>query len=123
MGNNRIIKKSWRKIANEKISKEMSFGWNYVKDQMDMKNRQMDLKWLKRKVRDWTMSDVERVDVLLRHRKECDPEQFSRQFNQVIYPLMGNCGKIKDIDKICDLMSKVVGERICEESSKYGLWN
>lgn len=123
MKQSRKATREWRKEMNKRISREMYFGVNYLKNQEEKEKRKLDLSWLKRKVRDWTMSDVERVDVLLRHRKECDPEQFARQFNQVIYPLMGNCGKIKDIDKICDLMSKVVVERICEESSKYGLWN
>ena len=37
--------KSWRKIAKERIAKEMYFGWNYVKDQSDRENRKKDLRW------------------------------------------------------------------------------
>lgn len=116
------IKKSWRKIAKEKISQEMFFGWNYVKDQSDRENRKKDLRWYERVVTDWTMSDVERVGELLRHRKECDPEIFSHQFYQVIYPLLKDPGKHPDVDKICGLLSQVVEKRLCEESSKYGMW-
>ena len=122
MEQNKIIKKSWRKIAKEKISQEMYFGWNYERDQLYRENRKRDLRWYRRMVNDWTMSDVERVGELLRHRKECDPEVFTFQFDQVIYPLLGNCGKHPDIDKICGLLSQVVEKRLCEESSKYGMW-
>ena len=34
MEQNKIIKKSWRKIAKETISQEMYFGWNYEGDQL-----------------------------------------------------------------------------------------
>ena len=122
MEQKKIINKSWRKIAKERISKEMYFGWNYVKDQSDRENRKRDLRWYGRMVNDWTMSDVERVGELLRHRKECDPEVFSHQFYQVIYPLLGNCGKHPDVDKVCNLLSKVVEQRLCDESPKYGIW-
>ena len=122
MEQNRITKKSWRKIANEKISQEMYFGWNYERDQLKRERRKQDLRWYKRLVKDWTMSDVERVGELLRHRKECDSEVFSQQFYQVIYPLLGNCGKHPDVDKVCNLLSQVVEKRLCEESSEYGLW-
>ena len=122
MEQNTIIKKSWRKIAKERIAQEMFYGRNYVKDQCDRENRKRDLRWYRRMVNDWTMSDVERVGELLRHRKECDPEVFTFQFDQVIYPLLGNCGKHPDVDKICGLLSQVVEKRLCEESSKYGMW-
>jgi len=122
MGNNRLIKKSWRKIANEKISKEMSFGWNYVKDQMDRENRKKDLRWYKQLVKDWTMDDVEIVWGMLRQRKECNPEVFSQKFYQVIYPLLGNCRRHPDVDKVCNLLSQVVEKRMCDDSSRYGLW-
>ena len=102
------IKKSWRKIAKEKISQEMFFGWNYERDQLYRENRKKDLRWYERMVNDWTMSDVERVGELLRHRKEYDQEVFSHQFYQV--------------DKICGLLSQVVEKRLCEESPKYGMW-
>ena len=69
MEQNKIIKKSWRKIAKEKISQEMYFGWNYERDQLYRENRKRDLRWYRRMVNDWTMSDVERVGELLRHRK------------------------------------------------------
>ena len=111
--------KSWRKIAKERIAQEMFYGF---KDQSDRENRKRDLRWYRRMVNDWTMSDVERVGELLRHRKECDPEVFTFQFYQVIYPLLGNCGKHPDVDKICGLLSQVVEKRLCEESSKYGMW-
>ena len=39
------IKKSWRKIAKEKISQEMFFGWNYERDQLYRENRKKDLRW------------------------------------------------------------------------------
>lgn len=122
MEQNKIIKKSWRKIAKEKISQEMYFGWNYERDQLYKENRKRDLRWYRRMVNDWTMSDVERVGELLRHRKECDPEVFSHQFYQVIYPLLKDSGKHPDVDKICGLLSQVVEKRLCEESSKYGIW-
>ena len=122
MEQNKIIKKSWRKIAKEKISQEMYFGWNYERDQLYRENRKKDLRWYERMVNDWTMSDVERVGELLRHRKECDPEVFSHQFYQVIYPLLKDSGKHPDVDKICGLLSQVVEKRLCEESSKYGIW-
>ena len=122
MEQNKIIKKSWRKIAKEKISQEMYFGWNYERDQLYRENRKRDLRWYRRMVNDWTMSDVERVGELLRHRKECDPEVFTHQFYQVIYPLLKDYGKHPDVDKICGLLSQVVEKRLCEESSKYGLW-
>ena len=122
MEQNKIIKKSWRKIAKEKISQEMYFGWNYERDQLYRENRKRDLRWYRRMVNDWTMSDVERVGELLRHRKECDPEIFTHQFYQVIYPLLKNYWKLPDVDKICGLLSQVVEKRLCEESSKYGMW-
>ena len=122
MEQNKIIKKSWRKIAKEKISQEMYFGGNYERDQLYRENRKRDLRWYSRMVNDWTMSDVERVGELLRHRKECDPEVFSHQFDQVIYPLLKDYGKHPDVDKICGLLSQVVEKRLCEESSKYGIW-
>ena len=122
MEQNKIIKKSWRKIAKEKIAQEMYFGWNYERDQLYRENRKRDLRWYRRMVNDWTMSDVERVGELLRHRKECDPEVFSHQFDQVIYPLLKDYGKHPDVDKICGLLSQVVEKRLCEESSKYGIW-
>ena len=122
MEQNKIIKKSWRKIAKERIAQEMFYGRNYVKDQCDRENRKRDLRWYRRMVNDWTMSDVERVGELLRHRRECDPEVFTYQFYQVIYPLLGNCGKHPDVDKVCNLLSKVVEQRLCDESSKYGIW-
>ncbi|MBR0519256.1 hypothetical protein IJJ97_05650 [bacterium] len=116
------IKKSWRKIAKEKISQEMFFGWNYERDQLYRENRKKDLRWYERMVNDWTMSDVERVGELLRHRKEYDQEVFSHQFYQVIYPLLKDSGKHPDVDKICGLLSQVVEKRLCEESPKYGMW-
>ena len=119
MEQNKIIKKSWRKIAKERIAKEMFYGF---KDQSDRENRKRDLRWYGRMVNDWTMSDVERVGELLRHRKECDPEVFSHQFYKVIYPLLKDSGKHPDVDKICGLLSQVVEKRLCEESSKYGIW-
>ena len=122
MEQNKIIKKSWRKIAQERIAQEMFYGRNYVKDLCDRENRKRDLRWYRRMVNDWTMSDVERVGELLRHRKECDPEVFTYQFYQVIYPLLGNCGKHPDVDKVCNLLSKVVEQRLCDESPKYGIW-
>ena len=122
MEQNKIIKKSWRKIAKERIAQEMFYGRNYVKDLCDRENRKRDLRWYRRMVNDWTMSDVERVGELLRHRRECDPEVFTYQFYQVIYPLLGNCGKHPDVDKVCNLLSKVVEQRLCDESSKYGIW-
>ena len=122
MEQNKIIKKSWRKIAKEKISQEMYFGWNYERDQLYRENRKRDLRWYRRMVNDWTMSDVERVGELLRHRRECDPEVFTYQFYQVIYPLLKDSGKHPDVNKICGLLSQVVEKRLCEESSKYGIW-
>ena len=122
MEQKKIIKKSWRKIANERISKEMFFGWNYERDQLYRENMKSDLRWYKRLVKDWTMSDVERVGELLRHRRECDPEVFFHQFYQVIYPLLGNCGKHPDVDKVCNLLSQVVEQRLCDECSRFGLW-
>ena len=122
MEQNKIIKKSCRKIAKERIAKEMFYGRNYVKDQCDRENRKRDLRWYRRMVNDWTMSDVERVGELLRHRKECDPEVFSHQFYKVIYPLLKDYWKLPDVDKICGLLSQVVEKRLCEESSKYGMW-
>ena len=119
MEQNKIIKKSWRKIAKERIAKEMFYG---VKNQSDRENRKRDLRWYRRMVNDWTMSDVERVGELLRHRKECDPEVFLHQFYQVIYPLLKDSGKHPDVNKICGLLSQVVEKRLCEESSKYGIW-
>lgn len=118
----KIIKKSWRKIANEKISNEMYFGRNYERNQMDKMNRELEIRWLKRVVKSWKISDVERVDDLLRHRREVDPEQFSRQFNQDILPLLGKCGKIKNVDGMCNHLSWVVEQRMCEESSRYSVW-
>ena len=122
MEQNKIIKKSWRKITKEKISQEMYFFFFYERDQKNRENRKRDLRWYRRMVNDWTMSDVERVGELLRHRKECDPEVFLHQFYQVIYPLLKDSGKHPDVNKICGLLSQVVEKRLCEESSKYGLW-
>ena len=45
MEQNKIIKKSWRKIAKERIAQEMFYGRNYVKDQSDRENRKRDLRW------------------------------------------------------------------------------
>ena len=61
MEQNKIIKKSWRKIAKERIAQEMFYGRNYVKDQSDRENRKRDLRWYGRMVKDWTMSDAESI--------------------------------------------------------------
>lgn len=118
----KVSNKSWKQIAKEEVSKEMYYGENYIKDQMDKKNRKLDLRWYKRLVKDWTMSDVERVGELLRHRREYDPEVFSLQFYQVVYPLLKGYGKDPDVDEICGLLSQVVEKRMSEESSRYGMW-
>lgn len=123
MNQKRKTSKSWRKEMNERISKEMYFGWNHERDLLDKENRRLELRWMRRVVEGWTMDDVERVDDVLRHRREMDPEKFSRQFNQVIYPLLGKCGKVRNVDGFCDLLSRVVGQRMSEESSRYGMWN
>jgi len=123
MNQKRKTSMKWRKEMNERISQEMPFSWEHERDLLDKKNRDLKLRWMRRVVEGWTMDDVERVDDVLRHKREMDPEKFSRQFNQVIHPLMGNCGKVSDVDRFCDLLSRVVGQRMCEESSRYGMWN
>ena len=123
MKQKRKTSQKWRKEMNEIISREMYFGENHDHDQLEKANRELKLRWLKRVVKDWEISDVERVDDVLRHRRECDSDVFSRQFYQVIYPLLRNCGKVRDIDMMCDLLSRVVGQRMCEESSRYGMWH
>ena len=114
--------KSWKQIAKEEVSKEMDYGENYTKDQMEKKSRKQDLRWYKSLVQHWEMSDVERVAELLRHRKEYDPEVFTHQFHKVISPLLKNYDEHPNIDKICGLLSQVVEQRMCEESSRYGMW-
>lgn len=123
MNQKRMTSKSWRKEMNEKISKEMYFGKNYERDLLNKKNRSLDLRWMRRTVKGWTMTDVERVDDVLRHRREMNPEQFSSEFNQVILPLFERCGKVRDVDGFCNLLSRVVEQRMCEESSRYSVWN
>lgn len=122
MNQKRMTSKSWRKEMNERISKEMYFGKNYERDLLDKKNRSLDLRWMRRVVKGWTMTDVERVDDVLRHRRGMDPEHFSKEFNQVILPLLGKCGKVKNIDGFSNLLSRVVEQRMCEESSRYSVW-
>ena len=108
---------------NGRISKEMYFGKNYERDLLDKKNRSLGLRWMRRVVKGWTMTDVERVDDVLRHRRGMDPELFSKEFNQIVLPLFEKCGKVRDVDGFCNLLSRVVEQRMCEESSWYGVWN
>lgn len=123
MNQKRMTSKSWRKEMNERISKEMPFSWNIERDLLDKKNRSQELRWMRRIVKGWTMTDVERVDDVLKHRRRIDPEQFSKEFNQIVLPLFEKCGKVSDVDGFCNLLSRVVGQRMCEESSRYSVWD
>ncbi len=123
MNQKRKTSKSWRKIAKEKISQEMPFSGYIVGDLMEKKNRSLELRWMRRVVKGWTMTDVERVDDVLRHRRGMDPELFSKEFNQIVLPLFEKCGKVRNVDGFCNLLSRVVEQRMCEESSRYGVWN
>lgn len=123
MNQKRKTSKSWKKEMYERISKEMPFSGYIESDLMEKKNRSLKLRWMRRVVKGWTMTDVERVDDVLRNRRKMDPKQFSSEFNQIVLPLFEKCGKVRDIDGFCNLLSRVVGQRMCEESSEYSVWN
>lgn len=112
----------WRKVANKIIAQEMDLGENYKKGLMHKAKRKMDLQKLEKVVKTWSMKDVEFADEMLRHRRAYEPEEFIKQFNLDISPLLYNWQMCDNVEETYDLLAIVVGKRICEESSKYSLW-
>lgn len=118
----RLDPNGWRKVANKLIAQEMDLGENYKKWLMLKAKRKMDLRQLEKVVKTWSMKDVELADEMLRHRSAYEPEEFAKQFNLDISPLLYNWQMCDNVEKTYDLLSVVVGKRMCEESSKYSLW-
>lgn len=119
---NRFCLKESRAEVNELIFKEMFFGANYAQELLDKAKRKMDLRQLEKVVQGWSMKDVELADELLRHRSTYKPEEFIKQFNLDISPLLYNWQRCDNVEEAYDLLSIVIGKRMCEESSKYSLW-
>lgn len=111
-----------RKEANKLIAKEMDLGENYAKWLLLKAKRKMDLRNLEKVVKTWSMKDVELADEMLRHRRAYKPEEFIKQFNPDISPLLCNWQMCDNVEGTYDLLSIVIGKRMCEESSKYSLW-
>ena len=118
----RLDPNGWRKVANKIIAQEMDLGENYKKWLMLKTKRKMDLRQLEKVVKTWSMKDVELADELLRHRSAYKPEEFIKQFNLDISPLLYNWQRCDNVEDTYDLLAIVIGKRMCEESSKYSLW-
>lgn len=118
----RIDPAGWKKEVNELIFKEMFFGANYAEELMNKAKRKVDLRQLEKVVNDWSMKDVELADELLRHRRAYEPKEFIKRFNFDISPLLYNWQMGDNVEETYDLLSVVIGKRMCEESSKYSLW-
>lgn len=113
----------WKKAMNEIISKEMDFGQNYKDAEIEKGEKNFNLRKLKRLVKNWKMSDVEKVYDVLSHKKEITPEEFSRQVTQIIHPIIKTDDVNRlDVDYLCDLLTKAIDKRMCQESSRYSLW-
>ena len=119
---NRFYLKESRAEVNELIFKEMFFGANYAEELMNKAKRKVDLRQLEKVVNDWSMKDVELADEMLRHKRDYKPEEFVKQFNLDISPLLYNWQRCDNVEETYDLLSIVIGKRMCEESSKYSLW-
>lgn len=120
--NKKINAQEWRREANELIFKEMFFGANYAQELMHKAKRKMDLRQLEKVVKTWSMKDVELADELLKHRSAYKPDEFIKQFNLDISPLLYNWQRCDNVEEAYDLLAIVIGKRMCEESSKYSLW-
>lgn len=118
----RIDPAGWKKEVNELIFKEMVFGANYAQELMNRAKRKVDLRQLEKVVKTWSMKDVELTDEMLRHRRAYKPEEFTKQFNLDISPLLYNWHMCDNVEEAYDLLSIIIGKRMCEESSKYSLW-
>lgn len=118
----RIDTAGWKKEANKLIFKELLFGANYAQELMLKAKRKMDLRKLEKVVKTWSMKDVELADEMLRHRRTYKPEEFIKQFNLDISPLLYNWQRDDNVEETYDLLSVVIGKRMCEESSKFSLW-
>lgn len=118
----KISLRRWRKESSKLIFKEMDFGANYLKELMKQEKRKMDLRKLEKVVKTWSMKYVELADEMLRHRRAYEPEEFIKQFNLDISPLLYNWQRCDNVEETYDLLSVVIGKRMCEESSKYSLW-
>lgn len=112
----------WKKEANKLIFKELLFGANYAQELMIKAKRKVDLRNLEKVVKTWSMKDVKLADEMLRHRRAYKPEVFIKQFNPNISPLLYNWQMCDNVEGTYDLLSVVIGKRMCEESSKYSLW-
>ena len=110
--------KSWKKIAKERISKEMPFDVEYFYGQRE-KNKLHSIKSL---VKKWELKDLERVHSVLKEKGKIDPDVFSRKCSQIIFPLLDKWGTQKEFNEICGMLSQVVERRMSEESSEYGIW-
>lgn len=111
-----------KKVLKKIVSQEYNLGENYERGLRRKIKRMMDLKELRKEVQTWSMKDMEMVDELLRHRKDYSPVEFAKQFAQKITPLFGRWWKYQNVEDVCEVLSFVVAERICEESPKYKLW-
>lgn len=122
MNQKKNTNKSWQKIAKERISKEMDFGMGYYQRQLEKKKGENRLYSIRSLVKNWELKDLEMVYNLLMSRKNTDPDVFSRQCSQIIFPLLGKWGTQKDFNEMCGMLSQVVEKRMSEESSEYGIW-
>lgn len=118
----KISLRRWRKGASKLIFKEMDFGVNYLKELMKQEKRKVDLRKLEKVVKTWSMKEVELADEMLRHKRDYKPEEFVKQFNLDISPLLYNWQRCDNVEETYDLLSVAIGKRMCEESSKYSLW-
>lgn len=117
----RIDSAGWKKEANKLIFKELLFGANYAQELMHKAKRKIDLRKLEKVVKTWSMKDVELADEMLKHRMAYKPEEFIKQFNLDISPLL-NWQMCDNVEETYDLLSVVIGKRMCEESTKFSLW-
>ena len=99
----KISLRRWRKESSKLIFKEMDFGANYLKELMKQEKRKMDLRKLEKVVKTWSMKYVELADEMLRHRRAYEPEEFIKQFNLDISPLLYNWQRCDNVEETYSL--------------------
>ena len=104
------------------LAKEMDFGESFYRDLRMKRDRKQDIRMVKKIVKKMKISEVETMFNLLNRKMKTNPDNFKKEYNQVIYPLMDEWGQRQNPDKMCDLLYSVISERMCEESSIYGMW-
>jgi len=110
--------RGWKKEMNKIISKEMNL---LDSNQGIQRTKERERKKLNKEVKSWDISICENVFHLLSDKRKMNPGDFSNQYQQVIFPHIGDWGKAQKEDKICDLLYPVVMKRIIEESSEFGI--